>query len=105
MFGIFGEKNIILSLPEIEPWTFHHTVTYGPMLGLINEIAGMWKEAGVASLRYHPNIYMERRKKRTRKDPGRTAGLQAKISAWELEKRAAEFLSTDSNWKLKNSFL
>jgi predicted alpha/beta-hydrolase family hydrolase len=63
------------------------------MLGLINEIAGMWKEAGVTSLRYNPSIYMERRKKRTRKDPGRTAGLQVKISTWELQNAPQSFYS------------
>jgi predicted alpha/beta-hydrolase family hydrolase len=68
------------------------------MLGLMNGIAGMWKEAGVASLRYDPSIYMERRKKNT-KGPGKDSRPSGQDFGLETSKRAAEFLFTDSDWK------
>jgi hypothetical protein len=66
----------------------------------MNEIAGMWKEAGVASLKYDPSIYMERRKRNT-KGTGKDSRPSGQDFSRGTSKRAAEFLFTDSDWKLK----
>jgi hypothetical protein len=66
----------------------------------MNEIAGMWKEADVASLRYDPSICMERRKTNT-KGPGKDSRPSGQDFSLRTSKRAVEFLFTDSNWKFK----
>jgi hypothetical protein len=70
-FG-FSEKR----KQPIEPRTFHPAVrnldSLSPLLGLLNDIAEMWKGAGVTSLRNDPSIYRERRKKRERTREGQT---------------------------------
>jgi len=70
------------------------------MLGLVNEIAGMWKEAGVASLRYDPSICMDRRTKNT-KGPGKDSRPSGQDFGLETSELAAEFLFTNSDRKLK----
>jgi hypothetical protein len=60
----------------------------------------MWKDAGVASLKYDPNIYMERRKRNT-KGPGKYSRSSDQDFSLETSELAAETLFTDSEWKLK----
>ena len=54
----------------------------------------------IASLRYDPSIYMERRKKNT-EGPGKDSRPSGQDFRLQTSKRVTEFLFTDSDRKLK----